>query len=269
MAPNNCTLQHKLHNKIGLFYILFSVCAIAGISLSNFVNPAWIWLHYLTKPTATALLVPWVLLSRTPVSIRYRNAIAFGLALAVVGDICLMLPQDYFLAGLFCFLLTHCAYIYALCCDNISLSAIRNKKLSSEFILLRAIFIITAVFVIFEGIAALILIRLWEYLPNSMKIPVSVYAAILAFMAGLAVNRAIVYPFKNPIPATPYDVTQHIAKNTTSNSAAFGGIFFVISDSLLAYGRFYVETPLSPLLVLGTYYIAQWCFASSVQRRDQ
>ncbi|WP_211284484.1 lysoplasmalogenase [Xenorhabdus mauleonii] len=254
-----------------MFYILLSVSAVAGISLSNFVNPAWIWLHYLTKPTATALLVFWVLLRGAPVSIRYRNAIAFGLVFAVAGDICLMLPQDYFLAGLFCFLLTHCAYIYALCCDNISLSDIKNNALNSEFTLVRTILVITAVFAIFEGIAALILIGLWDHLPNSMEIPVSVYAVILAFMAGLAVNRAVIYSFKNPLPPVSYvakNVAKYIAKNP-AHSAAFGGIFFVISDSLLAYGRFYVETPLSPLLVLGTYYIAQGCFASSVQRRDQ
>ncbi|OTA20122.1 hypothetical protein Xbed_01838 [Xenorhabdus beddingii] len=76
-------------------------------------------------------------------------------------------------------------------------------------------------------------------------------------MAWLAVNRAIIYPLKNPEPPA-----QHAA-----NTAALGGIFFVISDSMLAYGRFYFETPLSPLLVLSTYYIAQWCFASSVAKK--
>ncbi|REF28202.1 putative membrane protein YhhN [Xenorhabdus cabanillasii] len=259
MSSNNCTSRHGLHNKIGLLYTFLSVSAIAGASLSTSVNPAWIWLHYLTKPTATALLVLWILLIRAPVSMRYRNAIALGLAFAVGGDFFLMLPKDYFLAGLFCFLLTHCAYIYALCCDSVYISDIKNNQLISKFIILRTVFIIFAVFIIFVVIALLAFIGLWNNLPNSMKMPVAIYAAILAFMAGLAVNRAIIYPFKSPTPPA-----QHAA-----NIAALGGVFFAISDSMLAYGRFYFETPLSPLLVLGTYYIAQWCFARSVLRSDQ
>ncbi|PHM26139.1 lysoplasmalogenase [Xenorhabdus budapestensis] len=259
MPSNNCTPRHGLHNKIGLLYTLLSVSAIAGASLSASVNSAWIWLHYLTKPTATALLVFWILLIRAPISMHYRNAIAFGLAFAVGGDFFLMLPQDYFLAGLFCFLLTHCAYIYALCCDSIYIPDIKNHYFSLKFIIIRTVFIIFAVFIIFVVIALLIVIGLWNNLPDSMKIPVAIYATILALMAGLAVNRAIIYPFKSPtLPA------QHAA-----NTAALGSIFFAISDSMLAYGRFYFETPLSPLLVLGTYYIAQWCFASSVRRSDQ
>ncbi|MBX8801682.1 hypothetical protein HBA92_13065, partial [Ochrobactrum sp. MR28] len=52
----------------------------------------------------------------------------------------------------------------------------------------------------------------------------------------------------------------------TAKIAAFGGIFFVISDSILAYGRFRYDIPLNSLWVLGTYYAAQWCFARSVLR---
>ncbi|OTA20117.1 hypothetical protein Xbed_01833 [Xenorhabdus beddingii] len=183
MSSNNCSPQHGLHNKIRLLYTLLSASAIAGVLLSASVNPSWSWLHYLTKPTATVLLVFWVLLIREPVSIRYRNAIAFGLAFAVGGDLFLMLPQDYFLAGLFCFLLTHCAYIYALCCDSVYISDVKNNHFSSKFIILRTIVIIFAVFILFVIIAFLILIGLWNNLPDGMKIPVAIYAVILAIFA--------------------------------------------------------------------------------------
>ncbi|WP_340608496.1 lysoplasmalogenase [Xenorhabdus bharatensis] len=259
MLSNHCSLRHHFHYRIGLLYTLLSVSAIAGALLSSSVNSSWMWLHYLTKPTATALLVFWILLIRTPVSIRYRNAIAFGLAFAAGGDFFLMLPQDYFLVGLFCFLLTHCAYIYALCCDSISISDIKNHSFHSKFVIIRTVFIILAVFIIFIIIALLIFIGLLNNLPDDMRAPVAIYATILAFMAGLAINRAIIYPFKNPMP-----LAQHAA-----NTAAIGGIFFATSDSLLAYSRFYFETPLNPLLVLSTYYIAQWCFARSVIRQNQ
>ncbi|PHM33239.1 lysoplasmalogenase [Xenorhabdus innexi] len=261
MSSNNCTLQHGFNNRIRLLYTLLSVSAIVGTLLSTSVNPSWIWLYYLTKPTATALLVFWVLRVREPVSIRYRNAIAVGLAFAVGGDFFLMLPQDWFLTGLFCFLLTHCAYIYALYCDSVSISEIKNNRPNSKLIVVRTALIIFSVFILFIVIALLIFMGLLNNLPDSVKIPVAIYAMILAFMTGLSVNRAIIYPSRNPTPPA-----QHAA-----NMAAFGGIFFAISDSMLSYGRFYFATPLSPLLVLSTYYIAQWYFASSVSiaRREQ
>ncbi|MBD2802644.1 lysoplasmalogenase [Xenorhabdus sp. M] len=269
MSSNHCTFQHSIYHKIGWLYILLSVSAIAGILLSVSANPTWIWLHYLTKPTAIALLAVWILLNVKPASIHYRNAIAFGLVFAVGGDICLMLPQDYFLAGLCCFLITHCAYIYALFCNDrayrdmggndIDISETKKKGFCPKCMILRTIFTVVAVFALFAAITLLILNGLWNYLPDSMKVPVVVYAVTLAFMAGLAVNRAILYPLKKTPPSA----------QRAANIAALGGIFFVISDSLLAYSHFYIENPLSPLWILSTYYLSQWCFASSVRRRDQ
>lgn len=50
----------------GLF-LFCAVCAIAGSLMSyNGEASAWRWLHYLTKPTATLLLLAAVLLRRAP-----------------------------------------------------------------------------------------------------------------------------------------------------------------------------------------------------------
>ncbi|MBP0587696.1 hypothetical protein J8J22_21790, partial [Mycobacterium tuberculosis] len=75
------------------------------------------WLHYVSKPLATALLLLLVVQTANPVSKRYQWAIAAGLVFSLCGDIFLMLPQDLFVAGLICFLITHCAYIVALTGD--------------------------------------------------------------------------------------------------------------------------------------------------------
>jgi uncharacterized membrane protein YhhN len=48
--------------------------------------------------------------------------------------------------------------------------------------------------------------------------------------------------------------------------AAIGAVLFMVSDSLLAWDRFAGGVPARALLVLGTYYAAQWCIARSVQR---
>lgn len=85
------------------FYGLFlfcAVCAIAGSLLSHDGEISlWRWLHYLTKPTATLLLLGAVLCAKRTNSKPYGLAIAFGLAFAALGDFFLMLPGDYFMAG--------------------------------------------------------------------------------------------------------------------------------------------------------------------------
>lgn len=226
-------------NKADVIYGLLVLTAIAGVFLSANVSLEWRWLHYLTKPAATVLLLFLVLSGHRPVSLRYRNAVALGLACAVGGDIFLMLPQDYFLAGLICFLLTHCAYIYALLSEPLSAKPM--------------------IFILFAIVALLIVAGLWNHLPSGMHIPVALYATALALMAALAVNRAMTTSSTNPAPAARH----------TANIAAFGGILFVISDSILAYGRFRFDIPLNPLWVLSTYYSAQWCFVRSVLKGDQ
>ncbi|MDR0252961.1 MAG: lysoplasmalogenase [Brucellaceae bacterium] len=234
MAFGNSAQTTNQYQKVTLLYSLLAGCVIAGALLAAAFSPEWRWLHYLTKPTATALLLMMTLSVRNPVSPRYRNAIALGLAFAIGGDFFLMLPQDYFMAGLICFLLTHCAYIYALVSERSAFKPL--------------------VFIGFALIALLIFTGLWHALPAGMYIPVAVYAAALALMAAFALNRALSL------------TTSDRAIQQAAKIAAIGGIFFVISDSILAYARFRFDIPLGSLWVLGTYYAAQWCFARSVLR---
>lgn len=217
----------------GLF-LLCAVCAIAGslLSYSGETN-AWRWLHYLTKPTATLLLLAAVLCAGRPRSKPYGFAIAFGLAFAALGDFFLMLPGDYFMAGLICFLITHCAYIYALCRDT---GFATHKE----------------VFVIFAIAALAIIAGLWPSLPVPLKIPVIIYAAALGVMAAHAISRAL-----STEPQTPQRYAAWLA--------AAGGVFFMASDTLLAYGRFSLDIPLNGLWVLATYYAAQFLFARSTE----
>ncbi len=205
----------------GLF-LFCAICAIAGSLMSySGEDSAWRWLHYLTKPTATLLLLAAVLCAERPKSKSYGFAVAFGLAFAALGDFFLMLPGDYFMAGLICFLITHCAYIYALC---------RHTRFAAH----------KGVFVLFAIAALAIIAGLWSSLPTSMKIPVVIYAAALGTE-----------------PETPQ---RHAAW-----LAAAGGLFFMASDTLLAYGRFSLDIPLNGLWVLATYYAAQFLFARSTE----
>lgn len=86
---------------------------------------------------------------------------------------------------------------------------------------------------------------LWRDL-GSLKIPVIVYSLALAAMSWFALSRMI---------------ENH---NHHTFHAFLGSISFVISDSLLAYNKFKSPIPLSPVWILGTYFLAQWLIAMSV-----
>jgi uncharacterized membrane protein YhhN len=211
-------------------FVLCAIGAICGSLLAIDRQGAWQWLHWLTKPTATALLV--VMVVRGAWTTIYGRAIAAGLVFALAGDVFLMLPGDRFLFGLICFLLTHFAYIYALTRDA------RPRG--------------WPIFAGFAVVALLMVAGLWNAVPSAMRLPVAVYAAALAFMAAQAVSRAGQMEQGTPAAAT-------------ARLAAIGGVFFLISDTILAYGRFRWSIPGQPLWVLGSYYIAQWLFARSTE----
>lgn len=215
----------------------FLVCAglaILGSLLATSEHSLWRWLHYLTKPTATLLLLVVVLRNLTPSTRAYGTPVAIGLVFAAAGDVFLMLPGDYFLAGLVCFLLTHCAYIFALT---------RDARFAAHL----------RVFGLFALIALLVVAGLWTSLPSPMRIPVVIYALALGAMAAQAISRA------RQLSGTAGDVT--------ARYAAIGGLLFLASDTVLAYGRFRWDIPFNALWVLGTYYAAQWFFARSTESR--
>ena len=51
-----------------------------------------------------------------------------------------------------------------------------------------------------------------------------------------------------------------------SRDAAIGGALFLLSDTLLAYNKFYTAIPQSALWILSTYYMALFLIARSVAR---
>lgn len=81
---------------------------------------------------------------------------------------------------------------------------------------------------------------------GKLKLPVTIYAVTIAAMGWQAVDRCL-------------------AHGEQSNLlAAAGAIFFVASDTILAYDKFKQPFRLARLLVLSTYFTAQWLIALSV-----
>lgn len=198
-------------------------------------NPA-IWLHYAFKPLTTLLIFLAAWRVDKPVNPRYRHAILAGIAMSLCGDVFLMLPKDViatgFLLGLTSFLIAHLLFLRALTSD----ARLFGKPLVAVAFLL---------------IGAGNLAVLWPGLAAGLKLPVTLYVACLVAMTSQAVTR-------------------HLQLRTrASRLAAIGGVCFMISDTVLAYNRFYMPIPASALWILGTYYTALLLIARSVAADDR
>lgn len=211
--------------------VVAATAAIVGASLDGDGR----WLHYIAKPLTTLLIaaIAW----RASGDPTYRRAILAGMALSCIGDIALMLPFDAFVPGLVAFLLAHLCYIVAF---------------RAGFKAGRALLLSAALLALFAGSN---LVGLWPLLPGELRIPVVAYVAVLALMATLALARAWT-------PRARLDPAQRGPR-----FAAVGAVLFVISDCTLAWDRFGGGLPAASLIVLATYYLAQYCIARSVQNR--
>jgi uncharacterized membrane protein YhhN len=210
--------------------LLSAVAAIAGAMAGE----AALWLHYLCKPLTTLLILAMALSLKEAVSRRYRGAVVVGLAFSLLGDVLLMLPGDLFVPGLLAFLLAHIAYCIAFAPG----SSLRARAIA---------------FAAMACLAAANLVGLFPRIDAELKIPVLAYVAVLAAMGGFALARAWTPAWRLETPRS-------------ARFAAVGAIAFVLSDSLLAWDRFAAAVPMPALLVLASYWLAQWAIARSVER---
>jgi uncharacterized membrane protein YhhN len=213
--------------------VLIFLSALAAITGATLDGP-WLWLHYIGKPLTTLLILLLALSVEPAADARYRRAVLAGLVLSLVGDVFLMLPGDRFVPGLVAFLLAHVCYIVAFAPGS------SGKARAVGFLV---------VAVVAGGNLAGLLPRVDE----ALKIPVLAYVAVLATMAPFALARMWTPAVAHVLPRS-------------ARLAAIGAVLFMVSDSLLAWDRFAGGVPARALLVLGTYYAAQWCIARSVQR---
>ena len=207
--------------------VLLVSAIVAIIAVSG--DPAWMPAHYVAKPLATIAAFLLALTARDPVSPRYRVAISAGLAFSLIGDVLLMLPTDMFAAGLGAFLVAQCWYISAFLGQS--------RWLGRPVVLVG-----------YTLVAATLMAALYPVLPPALRIPVITYVVVITLMA----TQSGVWMLASP--------------SDNSRRAAIGAAFFLASDATLAIARFRADVPYRELIVLGTYYIAQWCLARSVSR---
>lgn len=206
---------------------LLVVIAATAAIASHYLGQAW--QHYAAKPLATLLVVAYALWLPAE-DARYRRWVVIGLLWSTLGDVLLMLPWDWFLYGLLAFLVAHLAYLLAFT---------RRAPFAARL----------APFALYALVAVAILAYLWPGIPQPMRIPVIVYVAALGSMAAQAAAIWL------------------IRRDAASACAATGAALFMASDSMIAFNRFGEPFDASRLLILATYWAAQWLIARSVAVR--
>ena len=211
----------------------------AGFALVDWVGTGFGWkrLRYFTKGATLAALVVWF-----SVVGGWRGALLWfglGLVCGLAGDVLLQLPQRFFLAGLIAFLAGHIFYITGFLATGLALGE-TGLIFGTPFL----------------GVSIWIFAQLLRGMRRrqentAMMAPVLVYAAVISGMvvcAGLTLAN----------PLWPL---------TSAFCCAAGGIFFLVSDSILAFEKFIRRIPYSDLIVMVTYHLGQFLIAIGILLR--
>lgn len=190
--------------------------------------------RYITKPLTLILLIIWFsLMGRWQGNLVWFGA---GLVLSLAGDVLLMLPERFFVAGLGAFLGGHVCYIIGFTANV--------TPLGWEAGLITLVLIGLAVWIIRPVVRTL----QTSEMNRDMVFPVIGYASVITIMLISAVTT-LVRPDWKFEPAT---------------LVAIGAALFFASDSMLAKNRFVHSIKYGDFLVMMTYHLGQFAIASGV-----
>ncbi|MDF2628252.1 MAG: hypothetical protein K0R39_2083 [Symbiobacteriaceae bacterium] len=208
---------------------------VSGLVYLWAATKGWRTVLYILKPGTMFLIIALAVIgARSGVAGSYAIWVVAALVASVVGDVFLMLPKDRFIYGLSAFLVAHLFYIYAFWgALSIPLGILD---------LLRALIPALAVGFLLKAISA----GLRERGQKRLLLPVVVYASVIGAMWWRA-NGLIGL---DDLPVSVWMVV-------------VGSSLFVVSDSVLAWDRFVRSVPYRDILVMGTYFTAQYLFALS------
>lgn len=174
-------------------------------------------LEYLCKPLTMVVLISATLALDVPDE-TVRTWFLVALALCLVGDVLLMMPQDLFVFGLGAFLLGHIAYIGGLSAQGVSPTGLAVGVL------------VVLVAVALLGVRILRAVRGGD--EPALAGPVGAYVAVISAMVVSAFG-------------------------TGSAVAVAGAASFYASDALIAWNRFIAATPHHRLVIMVTYHLGQ------------
>ncbi len=215
--------------------ILGVMGTLPGFFLDWFtIEKRWERAKFLTKPLALAILMGWFAIAnffRPHSEAVWEILILFfvGQALSLAGDIFLLLPGRYFLLGLLAFLAAHLAYTGSLQ----GWLAFPNP----QFIVITLLVILAAAVyyrMLYRRMAASSRMR-------RLVFSTTVYVAAVSLML-ISAASTLFQPDWRP---------------STAMITFFGGLFFIISDGLLAYDRFVRPLAHGRLMVRVLYHLGQ------------
>jgi len=181
-------------------------------------------LFLIAKPLTMLFIIALPLLEVREEYSAYAFLVMTGLIFSLLGDLFLLYPDRYFNNGLYSFLVAHILYILAF-----------NQNVNSYY---GAIVLPILIYMV------IVLIYLLPKL-GGMKYPVILYMLVISAMVYSAWNNNIY--FSNGL-----------------SLILIGAILFAISDTVLAFNKFYKKLALAEPIILSTYFIAQLLFAMSI-----
>lgn len=191
------------------------------------VRVGWNKAKYVTKPLVMVLLIYWMATHGG----WHAPFLWFilGAVFSLIGDICLMLPGNYFLAGLVSFLLAHLLYITGFFTEALSLSPV---WIAASVVVICFAVLLTRK--IREGVRR-------KTGARRLRWSVTIYSIAVTAMF-LSTLSTIQKPGWSP---------------STYFAVALGGMLFYLSDTLLAYDRFVSAIHHGRLMVRITYHLGQ------------
>ena len=216
-------------SKATFFIFLF---VLAGDLLGIVINEPL--LRFIFKPLIVpAIALHFLLVSRGS-STLIRKRVLAALFFSWAGDVLLLFEDRgsvFFMVGLGSFLLAHVFYI-------LTFYKLRGgeKSAGSNWLILPV-----------AAYYALLMVLLTPYL-GTLEWPVRVYGLVICLMLLLALQLY----FRD--------------RRSANLRIAAGALLFVISDSLLAFNKFYQSFEMAGLLVMLTYTFAQWLIVVGVGR---
>ena len=206
---------------------ILSALAFASAATHIYANRKSLrWYAYVFKPLTMVLLLLIAVFAAKENASVYGLAIIAGIVFSLVGDVALMLPRKRIIIGMGAFLVAHVAYIISFSSGT---SVITNAWSMIPFLIYALIMGLTV-------------------LPRAgkLKLPVGIYEVAIMMMAWRALERMLQ------------------TGGTGATLAFAGALLFVISDSLWACNFIIKRCKKAQVLILVTYYLAQWLIVLSV-----
>ena len=221
----------KLKSGFIIFYISLSIVEI----LAEYF--ALRYLVYFTKPLLVFSLAYYFYSAEISLESSQKKLFLLALLFAMSGDIFLMVPgKNSFIFGLESFLVMQWLYIIVF-----------RKQVTSSLFTARSLLQVVP-FLTYSGFLFWIIST--NLTNQIMRIAVLVYGISIAIMCWMAFQRRT-----------------HVSK--TSFVWVFtGAMLFMISDSLIAIGRFLNPMPLQHIWVMGTYAAAQFLIAIGITKNN-